>query len=113
MHNKDNTKEAESILERISAELERQGKTQAELITYLDLPRGTYSSWKLGRSRNFCEHLGSIAEYLDISAGYLVTGDVADKMIENSRELELIKWYRKLSPEKQDAIIQNMKWLAE
>ena len=40
MHNKENTKKAQEIIARITGELEQQGKTQAELITYLDLPKG-------------------------------------------------------------------------
>ena len=43
MRNKENTKEAEGILIRISKEMERQGKKQAELVKYLDLPLGTYT----------------------------------------------------------------------
>ena len=34
-------------------------------------------------------------------------------MIENSREQELLACYRKLNEEKQDAVLQNVKWLAE
>lgn len=113
MYNKDNTKEAEEILIRISTEMERQGKKQAELVKYLDLPLGTYTNWKLGKSRNFCEHLGEIARFLNVSAEDLVTGNVAEKMVENSREQELLMWYRKLNSEKQDAVFQNVKWLAE
>ena len=38
---------------------------------------------------------------------------IAEKMIENSREQELLACYRKLNEEKQDAVLQNVKWLAE
>ena len=97
MYNREKTKEAEEILERITAELNRQGKTQKELIDFLDLANGVYSSWKAGRSRNFCEHLGEISRFLNISAEYLVVGSVAEKTVENEREQELLEWYRKLS----------------
>ena len=65
MNNRDNTKEAEEILSRISAELTRQNRMQAELVAYLDLPKGVYSNWKAGKSRNFCEHLGAISKFLE------------------------------------------------
>ena len=113
MHNKENTKEAEG---NSDPNLERDAearKKQAELVKYLDLPLGTYTNWKLGKSRNFYEHLGEIARFLNVSAEYLVTGSVAEKMIENSREKELLACYRKLNEEKQDAVLQNVKWLAE
>ena len=112
MYNREKTKEAEEILERITEELTRQGKTQKDLIDSLDLAKGVYSSWKSGRSRNFCEHLGEISRFLNVSAEYLVTGSVAEKTVENEREQELLDWYRRLSADKQDAVIQNIKWLA-
>ena len=59
MYNKDNTREADEIFSRILSEMERQGRKYAELTEYLELPRGTFSSWKAGRSRNFCEHIGA------------------------------------------------------
>ena len=113
MYNKDNTKEAEGILSRISTELNQRGKTQAELVSYLDLPRGTYSAWKAGRSRSFCEHIGAIAEFLGVAPGWLVTGWVEKGNVENNREQELLEYYRMLRTEKQEAVLQNIKWLAE
>lgn len=113
MRNKENTKEAEAILKRISAELERQGETQAALVAFLDLPKGCYSAWKAGRSRNYCEHLGEISRFLNVSAEYLLMGSVSEKTVENSREQELLDLFRKLDIEKQKAVLQNIKWLTE
>ena len=104
MHNKENTKEAEGILERIISEMNRQNKKYVELIEFLDLPRGTFSSWKAGRSRNFCEHLSAIAKFLDVSVEYLVNGSVGENRIENSREQELLNCYRRISTQKQEMI---------
>ena len=112
MYNRDNTKEADDIFSRILLEMERQGRKYAELTEYLELPRGTFSSWKAGRSRNFCEHLEAIAEYLDVDIGWLVTGKASSGAI-NRQEQELLEAFRSLDPEKQEAMLQNMKWLAE
>ncbi len=113
MYNKENTREAEEIFDRILSEMERQGKKYAELTEFLDLPRGTFSSWKAGRSRNFCEHLHSISLFLDVDPGWLVTGETKADVIKNKKEKELVRHFRKLSAEKQDAMVQNIKWLAE
>lgn len=113
MRNSENTKEAEEILVRISAELARQGKQQAELVSYLDLPKGAYSNWKAGKSRNFCEHLGAIAQFFGVSVEFLVTGKEAEKNLTNPREEELLLLYRELNPEKQDAIRHMAKLLSE
>ena len=46
MYNKDNTREADEIFSRILSEMERQGRKYAELTEHLELPRGTFSSYK-------------------------------------------------------------------
>ena len=113
MYNKDNTREADEIFSRILSEMERQGRKYAELTEYLDLPRGTFSSWKAGRSRHFCEHIGAIADFLGVSAEYLINGNIEGKLVENSKEQQLLNYFRKLNVEKQNAVLQNIKWLAE
>ena len=105
MYNNEKTREAEEILERITKELQRQEKTQAQLIDYLQLPKGTYSGWKSGRSRNYCEHIGEISLFLGVSAEYLVTGRVQNTAIENYRERELLLKYRSLNEKGQDELI--------
>lgn len=109
MHNKDNTRETDEIFSRILSEMERQGRKYAELIEYLDLPRGTFSSWKARRSRNFCEHIGAIADFLEVSAEYLINGNIEGKLVENSEEQQLLNYFRKLNVEKQNAVLQNIK----
>ena len=113
MRNKDNTREAEEIFDRILSEMERQGRKYAELIEFLDLPRGTFSSWKAGRSRNYCEHLHAISLFLGVDVGWIVSGEVKPDQIRNRKEKELIETYRKLEVEKQDAVLQNIKWLVK
>ena len=113
MYNKDNTREADKIFSRILSEMERQGRKYAELTEYLDLPRGTFSSWKAGRSSNFCEHIGAIADFLGVSAEYLINGNIEGNLVENSKEQQLLNYFRKLNVEKQNAVLQNIKWLAE
>ena len=113
MYNKDNTREADEIFSRILSEMERQGRKYAELTEHLELPRGTFSSWKAGRSRNFCEHIGAIADFLEVSAEYLINGNIEGKLVENSEEQQLLNYYRKLNAEKRKAVLQNIKWLAE
>ncbi len=113
MYNKENTKEAEEILARISGELGKKKKKQAELIRYLDLPVGTFTNWKLKKSRNFCEHLQAIALFLEVDPGWLLTGKMTEGLVKDSSEKKLIEDFRKLNAEKQAAVIQNVRWLAK
>lgn len=113
MYNKENTKEADEIFSRISDEMTKQNKKQAELIRFLDLPVGTFTNWKLKKSRNFCEHLQSIALFLKVDAGWLLTGTTKEGTIRDSSEMELLDEFRKLSSEKQSKVLQNVRWIAE
>ena len=107
MYNRENTEEAMSILRRISSELKAQHKKQIDLVAYLKLPVGTYSAWRSGRSRNYCEHLGAIADFLEVDIGWLVTGEYHDG-IKDARERKLLERFRRLNVEKQKAIMVLM-----
>jgi len=107
MYNRENTEEAMDILHRISTELKAQHKKQIDLVAYLQLPVGTYSAWRAGRSRNYCEHLNAIAAFLEVDAGWLVTGEHGDG-IKDVREHELLRRFRKLNAEKQNAVMALM-----
>ena len=111
MYNKENTKEADDIFFRISEEMKRQNKKQAELIRFLDLPVGTYTNWKLRKSRNYCEHLQAISQFLKVDAGWLLTGNVKEGEAKDNTEIDLLNDFRKLNLEKKSAVIQNVKWL--
>ena len=113
MYNRDNTKEAEAILERITKILAQNGGTQNDLISYLSLPRGTFSSWKAGRSRNYCEHLGAIAAFLDVDVEWLVTGKIKDKGPISATEKEMLMKFRELNESQQLAMLQIMDLLKQ
>ena len=113
MYNRDNTKEADDIFMRISSEMKKQNRKQADLIRFLNLPISTYTNWRLGKSRNYCEHLLAIAEFLQVDAGWLLSGEVNEGAVRDGNEKEMLREFRKLSPEKQTAMIQNIKWITQ
>ena len=103
--------EAQEIFSRINDEMKRQKKQQAELITYLNLPRGTYTQWKLGRTRYFCEHLNAIAKFLGIDPGWLLTGRVSGVDEITPDELELIRVFRGIEGEEKRIWMDNYRVL--
>jgi hypothetical protein len=40
-------------------------------------------------------------------------GNIEGNLVENSKEQQLLNYFRKLNVEKQNAVLQNIKWLAE
>lgn len=59
-------------LDKISALLKEQGKTQKELTDYLGLTKNAYTSWKSGTNKSYLKHLPQIAEFFDVSVDYLL-----------------------------------------
>ena len=108
MYNRENTEEAEAIFQRIVSEMRRQGIKQTEFNDHLNLPRGTFSSWKAGRCRNYCEHLGTVAEFLDVDVEWLVTGKISDKWPVSGTEKEMLMKFRELNESQRLAMIQIM-----
>jgi transcriptional regulator with XRE-family HTH domain len=96
------------VFERIERLLDDHGKTQQNLLAALGMNRSTYSNWKLGKSESYLKHIDEIARFLKVSPGYLLRG-IEDGPEEGTRaaiEDEMLRVFRKLSPKKQECVIQ-------
>ena len=97
------------ILDRIVFLLKEKGLDQQDLISYLSLPRGTFSNWIRGKSHSYYEHLNEIGKYLGVTSQFLATG-LADNYIEKTMscitesEIEIIKLYNKLEPKAKNTV---------
>ena len=64
-----------TVIERIFAELNKQGKSQIELARYLGIAKNTVTNWKLGISQSYMKFLPQIAKYLNVPIDSLVSDD--------------------------------------
>ena len=60
------------IIQKIIDLLEKQGKTQKNLTDYLGITQNAFTDWKSGRIKSYRKHLSKIAEFLNVSADYLL-----------------------------------------
>ena len=60
------------VLDKISALLKEQGKTQKMLCEALGLNQQAYTNWKGGSNDSYMKYLPRIAEYLGVSIDYLL-----------------------------------------
>ena len=111
-------------LNKISKLLKEQKKTQKDLTDYLGLTKNTFTNWKGGTSASYLKHIGQIAEYLGVSADYLLgksdtivkqsvfsfEGEGSSEQTLNIEELnqlsKLLDAARELPPEKIATLIQ-------
>lgn len=79
------------ILNRILNLLD--GRSQRELMDYLNLGKGTFSDWKAGKSTSYRRYLIEIAEFFNTSIDYLVYGTAPEKEL-TQNETELLELFR-------------------
>lgn len=60
------------VLDKISASLKEQGKTQKMLCESLGLNGQAYTNWKGGSNDSYMKYLPQISEYLGVSIDYLL-----------------------------------------
>lgn len=61
-----------SVLDRICELLNAQGKKQKDLTDYLGISKNSFTDWKSGRVKSYTKHIPEIAEFLGVSADYLL-----------------------------------------
>lgn len=59
-------------MERISAMIKQQGKSQKQLTDYLGLNKTAFSDWKSGKSTSYKQYISEIARFLDTSTDFLL-----------------------------------------
>lgn len=59
-------------LAKISELLRQKNKTQKDLTDFLGLVKNAFTDWKSGKSSSYKKYISQIAEYLDVSADYLL-----------------------------------------
>ena len=96
------------VLHRIMDLLKAQNKTQKSLTDYLGMHPNTFNSWKFANGKSFMKRIDDIAEYLNVTPGYLIKGNDLNFDTEDLTPLEfkLIKKIRTLSIDKQRALLK-------
>ena len=96
----------EPVLDRIKDQLVKQKKTEKELILHLGLANGTFTKWKKN-GRSYFKYIREIADFLDVTPGYLLHGQDGDLTYEslNGQETRLLTMYRKLDEGGRDTVM--------
>ena len=61
-----------NTLEKISKLLEQQNKKQKDLTDFLGITKNSFSNWKSGNNNSYIKYIGQIADFLGVSADYLL-----------------------------------------
>lgn len=77
-----------STLDRITNLLKEQNKKQKELTDYLGITKNAFTDWKNGRIKSYNKYIPQIAEFLNVSIDFLLTGNEHEKELPESEKLE-------------------------
>lgn len=104
-----------TISQRIFEELKKQGKKQKDLAVYIGLSTSAVSDWKKKGTNPAAENLSIIADFLNISIEYLLTGkEKSSPTFElNADEHELLQYFKKLSDKSKGIVLGRAEQLAE
>ncbi|NLZ45709.1 MAG: bacteriophage CI repressor [Clostridiales bacterium] len=98
-----------NVVQRILDELKRQEKKQGDLTTYLDVPKSTFSKWKIGQSQSYKRHIDRIATFLNVSVDYLLGTETEKAPPLSNDDAELLELYSKLTEDDKKFIIKSIK----
>lgn len=101
----------DKVIERMLEVMREKRISQRELVEYLGLANGTFTSWKYKDGKSYMSHMDRIAEYPGISKVYLTCGE--DEQIRRDTitrsEVEIIRMLRDLDQRKRELSFQIIK----
>ena len=93
------------VITRIIDSLAYRNLTQKELIDYLGLPNGTFTSWKYKNGKSYMKYIDKISDFLNVSKNYLLYGEIeSDSTGLLLSDVEGYRKFRQLSAEQQNVI---------
>ena len=110
-----------TITERIFVGLAQKKISQKEFAKRIEVNEKTVSAWKKNNSLPPADKISKISDCLGVTVNYLLTGEEEKPVIQqsqnfqqiNSREKELLEYFRELSNEEQIRLIARAEVLAE
>jgi len=102
------------VLKRIQDLLEKNKKTEKDLVMYLGISNGSFTHWKYTGSKSYMQYIAKIAEYLEATVNYLIYG--VDEEISKDEigvtELDLLRYYRKMKDEQKLCLLKTAELFA-
>lgn len=98
------------IIERIYETMEKKNKHAVELCARLQIRASTMSTWKSRTSDPPAKYMKTIADFLEVSLDYLLTGqEPPTKGTASPEEEELLTLFRSLPDSKKHEFIGELK----
>ena len=99
----------DSVVLKIMELLKVQGKTEKDLTEYIGVANTTFTKWKYKGVKSYRKYVDKIAEYLEVTPGYLTEGvdDLINVSTMTTSELRLIQMYRRMSTDAKETLLRT------
>ena len=94
------------VFHRILDKLYESGRTDKELLKYLDLANGSMTQWKYRRVKSYMKYVNKIAEFLGTTKYYLLNGELRNSEDLTIEEKDFLKKFRTLNECTRKSIIE-------
>lgn len=112
MRTSDKEINSNSTIQRILNLLEKKKIKQKELADYLGISTSIFTNWKYRNGSSYLNYLDRIAEFLNVSPSYLVTGEKTSDNELTSREEKMLKIYRGIDEKSRQMIDSLIDYIA-
>ena len=104
-----------AVVDRIEELLSLQKKTKQDLIRYLGLANGAFTSWRYRNGKSYLLHIEKIAEFLGTTPNYLLKGidDNVNLDTLSAFEIEIVSLYRRMNSDRKQTFIAIAHHFAE
>ena len=99
-------------LQRILDLMEKKNIKQKKLADYLGISVSIFTNWKYRDGNSYLHYLDRIAEFLNVSPSYLVTGEKTSDNELTAREENLLRKYRGIDEKSRQMIDSLLDYFA-
>ena len=103
------------IVDRIFALADAKFDEQKKFAQAIQMPPSVISAWRMRKSTSYNKRIPQLAEVLNTSVEYLMTGEdkvPADQPV-NGREEEFVQLFGQLTPDQQELVLAQLKGIVD
>ena len=103
------------IVDRIFALADAKFDEQKKFAQAIQMPPSVISAWRMRKSTSYNKRIPQLAEVLNTSVEYLMTGEdkVPADQPANGREREFLELFDRLTPEQQALVVAQLRGIVE
>ena len=103
------------IVDRIFALADAKFDEQKKFAQAIQMPPSVISAWRMRKSTSYNKRIPQLAEVLNTSVEYLMTGEdkVPADQPANEREEEFVQLFGQLTPDQQELVLAQLKGIVD